>query len=585
MTSDRTVDEIKTKIDIADLIAEHVDLKRAGQNLKGLCPFHAEKTPSFMVNPSKQIFHCFGCGKGGDIFAFTMLYENMNFHEAISHLAAKAGVRIEQSGRASGPSKGLKEGLLEVHRVALQFFTDQLNSSKHAVSYLKERGLSSESIEKFSVGYSTAARDSLFSHLKSRSFTTEQIRTSGLVYFGENGTHDFFRDRIMFPILDLQGRAVAFGGRKLSAAENIPKYLNSPDHALFKKGDSCYALHLAKNAITQKGYSIVVEGYLDVITCHQYSFVNTVAPLGTALTSGHLKKLKRFSPKVVLLFDGDQAGISATKRSLELIYAEGMTAKVSLLPTGEDPDTFLRKQGADHFRQYLSKAVTPVEFFLKSYGRNKLDGVRHVLSLIVSCPDSLQRDETLRELSSWSGIDEVTLRDELKNIRKSASQKAPGFNRQAPGMNEAAENSGLQKRFEAISKEEETLLNIIFSLPEKREGILPNLDPESMRSYRTLGLFDKIRKFLADNREGDLFSPDFMSLCDNDEKELVTKLSVNAEVDIEHVDDMIAGCLKTMALKGIGQQIEQAGKTGDEKLLFSLLGKKKLLQKSYERSE
>lgn len=576
MKNDRTVDEIKAKIDIADLISEHVDLKRAGQNLKGLCPFHAEKTPSFMVNPSKQIFHCFGCGKGGDIFAFEMLYENMNFHEALSHLAARAGIRLESpdnNGQSYG--KGLKEGILAVHREALQFFKDRLKSSGQAGSYLKERGLSSEIIEKFAVGYSPAARDSLFSHLKKQLFTTEQIRASGLVYFGENGVHDFFRDRIMFPIFDLQGRPVAFGGRKLSAAENIPKYLNSPDHALFKKGDSCYALHLAKSAITQKGYSIVVEGYLDAIMCHQHSFCNTVAPLGTALTQGNLKKVKRFSQKVLLLFDGDQAGISATKRSLEIIYAEGMTAKVLLLPGGEDPDSFLRKHGPDHFRQCLGKAVTPVEFLIKSYGRNKLDAARHVLSLILSCPDQLQGDETLRELSSWSGIDEMTLRNELKNNRKAAGKK---FDRQAQGVNGSSERTGLQKSCAAMSKEEQTLLSIIFSVPEKRQDILAGLDPECMKSYGTRGLFDKVAQFLADNRDGDLFSTDFISLCDGWEQELVTKLSVDAEVDAEHIDDMIHGCLKTMALKGIGQQIEQAGKAGDEKLLFDLLGKKKLLQ-------
>ena len=562
--TDRTIDEIKAKIDIVDLIAEHVDLKRAGQNFKGLCPFHTEKTPSFMVNPSKQIFHCFGCGKGGDIFAFTMLFENMSFPESISFLANKAGVNIEPLRKESGYGKGLKEGILAIHKEALQFFKDALASSKHAAAYLRERGLSSEIIETFSIGYSPAARDSLFSRLKDRSYTTEQIKASGLVYFGENGTHDFFRDRIMFPIFDLQGRPIAFGGRKLSASENIPKYLNSPDHPLFRKGDSCYGLHIAKNAITQKGYTIVVEGYLDAIMCHQYSFGNTIAPLGTALTAGHLKKLKRFSPKVLLLFDGDPAGTAATKRSIELIYAEGMTAKILLLPKNEDPDTFLRKNGQDYFKQYMKNAVTPVEFLLTLYGKNKLDAVRYALSLILSCPDSLQRDETLRELASWSGIDETTLRQEMKNSRKiSAGKEGAG--------------AGLQNSASQISKEEQTLLGIILSAPEKRHKILHDLDPECMSSYPTHGLFDNIRRFLADNREGDLLSPDFMSRCNSDEQALITKLSVEAEIDPEHVDAMVKGCLKTIAIKGISRQIELAGKAGDERLLFSLLQKKRKL--------
>jgi len=567
MSSDRTIDEIKTKIDIVDLISEHVDLKRAGQNFKGLCPFHAEKTPSFMVNPSKQICHCFGCGKGGDIFAFTMHYENMNFPEAVSYLANKAGVKIEPLTERPAFGKGTKESIFAIHKEALQFFKNNLSSSASSNAYLVERGLSSEIIEKFSIGYSTSMRDPLFSHLKNQSFTLEQIKASGLVYFGENGVHDFFRDRIMFPIFDLQGRPVAFGGRKLSTAENIPKYLNSPDHLLFKKGESCYAIHIAKNAITQKGYSIVVEGYLDAIMCHQHSFNNTIAPLGTALTAGHLKKLKRFSPKVLLLFDGDQAGISATKRSLELIYTEGMSAKIVMLPEKEDPDTFLRKHGADYFRQYLGKAFTPVEFLLKLYGKNKLDGVRYALALILSCPDSLQREETLRELSGLSGYDELTLRQELKNSRKPAS----------PG---ARESAGLKNHSDTISKEEQILLSIIFLMPEKRDNILQYLDQESLGPYSTRGLFDNIRRFLAENDNGNLLSTDFMAICNSNEQALITKLSVDSEIDADNINAMIKDCLKTISRKGITRQIELAEKDGDEKLLFSLLGRKKTLTES-----
>ena len=327
---------------------------------------------------------------------------------------------------ASGHDKGIKESILTIHKEAVEFFKSNLRSSGNAIAYLRERGLTAETIEKFSIGYSTGGRDSLFRRLKDQSFTQDQIKASGLVYFGENGIHDFFRDRIMFPIFDLQGRPIAFGGRKLSASENIPKYLNSPDHVLFKKGDSCYGIHTAKNTIVQKGYTIVVEGYLDAIMCHQYSFSNTIAPLGTALTGGHLKKLKRFSTKVLLLFDGDQAGISAARRSLGLIYAEAMTAKVLVLPDNEDPDTFLRKHGADYFRQYMGKAITPVEFLLKVFGKNKLEAVRYTLSLILACPDSLQQNETLRELSSWSGIDEMTLRQELKKSRTTTAAENSG---------------------------------------------------------------------------------------------------------------------------------------------------------------
>ncbi len=573
MKSDHLIEEIKAKLDIVELISEHVDLKRSGQNYKGLCPFHAEKTPSFMVNPSKQIFHCFGCSKGGDIFAFLMDYENMNFQEAISYLAAKAGLRIENFSRESKASRGLKESLFAMNSEASVFFTENLKGSERPSSYLNDRELTDEVIIKFGLGYSRNERDALFSHLKKKGFPLDHIKASGLVYFGESASsgsaHDFFRDRLMFPISDMQGRIIAFGGRTLSSSKDVPKYINSPDSIIFKKGETCYGMNIAKSLIPRKGYSIVVEGYLDSIMCHQHGFGNTIAPLGTALTAGHLKKLRRFSNKVLLLFDGDPAGTAAAKRSLELTYSEGMIAKVLMLPQGEDPDTFLRKHGAEHFRKYMGKAISPVEFILKTYGRNKLDAVRHMLSLIAACPDSLQRDEALRELSSWSAIDELTLRQELKSAGKKPEQKT----------NSAFPEGKAENR---ISKEEQTLLSIILSAPEKSSYILNNINPESMENESVRELFKKIKTFLAESGSTRLSPEDLMALCSSNEQQLMTKFSVNAGIDEEYIDENIEGCLKIIAIKELEKQIREAEKAEDEKLLDALIRKKKLLQKPSE---
>lgn len=571
MRSDHLVEEIKSKIDIVDLIAEHVDLKRAGQNYKGLCPFHSEKTPSFMVNPSKQIFHCFGCNKGGDVFTFLMDYERMSFQEALSYLADKAGLKIEQYKDSPGINKGLKESLFAMHKEASDFFTACLRDSERASSYVAGRGLHMETAKKFALGYSMNERDALLGHLKKKGFPIEHIKSSGLVYFGESasggGPHDFFRDRIMFPIFDLQGRGIAFGGRTLSSSKSVPKYLNSPDSIIFKKGETCYGINIAKSFIPVKGYSIVVEGYLDSIMCHQYGFGNTIAPLGTALTAGHLRKLQRFSNKVLLLFDGDAAGTSAAKRSLELTYAAGMMAKVLTLPEGEDPDTFLRKHGVEHFRKFMGKAVSPVEFMLKTYGRNKLDGVRHLLSMLQACPDPLQRDETLRELSSWSAIDELTLRQELKNVRRRPEQRE----QDAPQW---------QIEEKRISKEEQTLLSIIFSMPGKSAYILNNLDPRSMDDYATRGLFEKMKTLATDGREGGPSAQALMDVCSSEERQLITRFTVNSEIDEKHVDEMIEGCLRIIAMKALERRIKTAGDTGDIELLHSLLAeKKKMLPK------
>ncbi len=556
------VDDIKARIDILDLIAEHVDLKRAGQNYKGLCPFHSEKTPSFMVSPSKQIFHCFGCNKGGDIFAFVMNYENMTFQEAVSYLAQKAGINIDVF-KGDSRTKGLKESLFAIQRDALVFFSNNLKDSKNAPAYIKERGLKKEIVEKFSLGYAKNEKDSLFNHLKAQGFPVEHIKASGLVNFGENGAYDFFRDRLMFPIFDLQGRTVAFGGRILSAAKNAPKYINSPDSVVFRKGELSYGLNLAKNAVTHKGYSIVVEGYLDVMMCHQYGFMNAVAPLGTALTSGQLKKLKRFSNKVLLIFDGDAAGVSATKRSIELCYAESMIVKILPMPQGEDPDTFLRKHGEDHFKKHLGRAVTPVEFLLKTSGKSKLDAVRHILNLISLCPDPLQRDETIRELADKSKINELTLREELKN-RNPKKQKAEYGGHKTDGP--APSN-----------REEHLLLKIALSIPHKASSVINSIGIDDIEDPLIKGIFEKIKTSMKNGsgHNKGLSIEKLLSICSDEEQNLITGLSIDPGIDEEHVEESIEGCFKAIALKDLERRIKTAGESGDVKSLHSLLFEKK----------
>ena len=573
MKNDHLTEEIKSRLDIVDLISEHVDLKRAGQNYKGLCPFNSEKTPSFTVSQSKQMFHCFGCHKGGDIFAFVMNYENMAFQEAILYLADKAGVKYENLQRETGFSRGIKESVLAIHRQALDFYVNNLKDSRQALSYIRERGLDNETVKKFSVGCSKNERDALLVHLKSKGFQPEQIKASGLVYYGEKGTHDFFRDRLMFPIFDLQGRPIAFGGRILSASKTAPKYINSPDTIIFRKGESIYGLDAAKNTIVQKGYSIIVEGYLDVIVCHQYGFDNVVAPLGTALTPGHLKKLLRFSNKVLLVFDGDSAGLAATKRSLEIVFAAGMVPKVLLLPEGEDPDTLLRKHGEEYFRKSMSRAMTPVQFLLKVYGKNKLDAVRSLLNILSACPDPLQKDETLKELTERSGINELTLRDEFKNIgQKNLRSENRRQRRDASGPDISVQGP-------AISREEEILLSIALSMPEKIQGIMSGLDIEKIENHVARGIFEKIKNAASDSNNGQLSMNKLLSVCSSEEQGLITKLSINIGIDGDHVDRNISDCLKKIAINKLEKQIKMAETAGnDEKLLqFLRLEKSKLI--------
>ncbi|MFA5352871.1 MAG: DNA primase [Thermodesulfovibrionales bacterium] len=556
MKSDYLIEDIKTRIDIVDLISDHVDLKRAGQNFKGLCPFHAEKSPSFMVSPSKQIFHCFGCHKGGDIFTFVMEHEGMSFPEALSLLAERAGVQIDEV--RSGEGKGIKDALFGMQRFAAGFFRERLSSSRNAISYLRERGIDEEATEAFGLGYGPREGDSLFKALRREGFSEEQVRTSGLVHFGERGPMDFFRDRIIFPIEDLHGKVIAFGGRLMSDSRTSPKYLNSPDSPIFRKGDCAYGLSHAKKTISQKGYTILVEGYFDVITCHRHGFSHAVAPLGTALTQGHLKRLRKLSTKILLVFDGDPAGIAATKRSLELCYSEGMVAKVLLLPAGEDPDTLIRKEGEEYFRRYLGRAISPVAFLMKNVP-NRIDGVRHALRLLSSCPDNLLRDESVRELAYVSGMTELILREELKEMGRSREK------------GELPPQQEVRKR--GPRDAEEILLGIVLSMPDRAADILENLNMDEIEGSAIKEIFLKIKELTLQGE-----APSVDRLLDTSEaktREVITRLSVDPGIDDAHVDENIEDCLRSIALKGLDRRIKAAERQGDEGMLRTLLEEKR----------
>lgn len=579
MKSDNIIEEVKSKIDIVDLISEHVILKRAGQNYKGLCPFHSEKTPSFTVSPTKQIFHCFGCNKGGNIFTFIMEYENMTFQESLSYLADKAGINIEKFHQGQSFNKGLKENLFAIYKESAIFFENNLKTSKSSISYLKERGLDSETIERFSIGYSKNENNSLFNHLKKLGLPLEHIKASGLVYFKKNSSagtykeeaYDFFRDRLMFPIFDIQGRVIAFGGRTMSSSKSIPKYINSPDSIIFKKSDSIYGINIAKNFITQKGYSIIVEGYIDAIMCHQNSINNTVAPLGTALTLLQIRKLKRFSNNVLLIFDGDPAGISATKRSIEICYAEGMNAKILPLPKGEDPDTYIRTHGSNNFKKQIAKAISPLEFLLNISGKNNLNTIRYLLHLISSSPDPLQRDEAIRELAERSKANEIILREELKNISlKKHSTYATG---------KTSQNIG--DMISPACKEEQMLLKIVLSMPEKAGDVIHSLDIKAIKDPTISNIFKKVKTFIDSSKN--LSVKNLLDACNTEEQSLITRLTINSEIDSEHVNKSINDCIKAISLKEIEKNIRLAGQTGDVNLLRSLLDEKKKLIKGLRK--
>ncbi|MCJ7484300.1 MAG: DNA primase, partial [Thermodesulfovibrionales bacterium] len=337
------LEEIKSHIDIVEFISDYVALKKSGQNYKGLCPFHSEKTPSFMVSQTKQIFHCFGCAAGGDVVSFLMKHDNLPFGEALQYLAKKSGLKITDSAFDKNFS-AKRQKILQVNEEAMKFYMGALRQSNTAMAYLEQRGISEDALTTFSIGYAPDQRNTLSLHLKKMGHSDSILMNAGLAVADGKGCRDWFRGRILFPICNMRNDIVAFGGRVMDNA--LPKYINSPETEIFKKSETLYAINLSKDEIRKKGYALIVEGYLDAIMCHQHGFKNTVAPLGTALTSRHVHKLKSLTNRVVLVFDSDDAGVSAARRSLSILCETDIRAKVLLLPPGEDPDSFLRKTGS-----------------------------------------------------------------------------------------------------------------------------------------------------------------------------------------------------------------------------------------------
>jgi DNA primase len=563
MKDDRLLEELKARLDIVDAISEYVEIKRAGQNYKGLCPFHSEKTPSFMVSPDKQIFHCFGCGAGGDIIHFVMKYENLSFHESLKLLAKKAGLSLKEY-KAGNAGDGLREKLVEIHKASSQLFAENLKRSKNAGEYLMERGLSDETIRAFSLGYAIRDWHNLSYHLKAKGFPTSLVVQSGVVSSGDKGIYDTFRDRIMFPISDIQGDVIAFGGRVMDDAQ--PKYLNSPDSPIFKKGETLYGLNYAKEGIRKNGYAIIAEGYFDVLLCHQKGFRNSVAPLGTALTAGHLQKLKRFTKKVVVVFDGDKAGKAAARRSIPLLLEQMFSPRILLLPEGEDPDSFLRKRGDAAFSALISKTRTPVDFILSTSERDRAETVREAVEVVSYAGDMIMKEELVRELSEKSGMRESVIREELK--------RADGRLRERP-REKPSPSSPPAFCYDA----ELLLLSAILAFPEKLNDVLQAVPAEEFRNPTVKSILEKLS--LAENDIRNV-----LSSFSGEEREMVTRLSFQPGFESTDLDRNIEDCVARIRSRKIRAQqelihekIKLAENAGQHESLASLLKERQKLMR------
>ena len=573
-----SLEEIKSRLDIVDIISEYIPLKKTGQNWRGLCPFHSEKTPSFMVSPSKQIYHCFGCGSGGDVFTFLIKYENLSFQETLRVLAKKAGVTLKSFQKHSVTTEE-KEGLLNLHKDALIFYQQSLRQSSRARNYLQDRGITSEAQRLFSIGYAPNKWEMLFSYLRNKGYEVEIIKKAGLITHGTKGYYDTFRHRIIFPIFDFKGEVIAFGGRVMD--DSMPKYLNSPETPVFSKGRTLYGLNLAKESIKKVGYAILVEGYLDVITAHISGFSNTIAPLGTAFTQEHGKLIKRLTQDAVLVFDGDASGIKAAKSAIGILLESGLNVKVLPLPGGEDPDSLLRKKGKDVFGDLLKKAASVVDFFIMqtgsdAYRKEAPHLIAHeALQAISKIPDSVLQGYNVKLLSERLEINELFVREELKKIKKSLRLRREPQQHQDVSIGEHVGKTS-EGRSGPRPMEEMYLLQLILQFPEMAGEIFDSISIEDFDDPVIKAIFKKMKVGNGSYSEGLINYDVLISECDGDERNLLTELSFKE--NFEDPEKIFKDCVvrlkskrRQMLLHELQDKIKKAELEKDDSLLKTLL--------------
>jgi len=439
------VSEIRDRANILEVISDYVSLKKAGKNYRGLCPFHSEKTPSFMVNEAKQMFHCFGCGEGGDVFAFLMKVEHYSFPQAIEQLAKRYGISLPSREMTLGQKKEMaKRNLLfQINQIASEYYHHLLTQGRdgeEARRYLVQRGIGREMIEDHRLGYSLDRWDGLVQHLRDKKVSLELAWELGLILPKRSeGWYDVFRGRIIFPIFDLHRRVVGFGGRIIQAGE--PKYLNSPESAIYHKGETLYGLQVAKGYLSERECAIICEGYFDLLTLHRYGFKNSVATLGTALTTQHIRLLKRYTKNLITVFDSDQAGVQATLRTLPLFLEEDVFGKMVLLPKGEDPDTFLRKGRVEDFEKRVQEAIPLIDFvfdqWMRRYDPKSIEGkvkmAQEGVQLIAKVGDPIRRDFYLKSLAERLEVKESILYDLLRSSPKQRVKVQEEFKKQSMG--------------------------------------------------------------------------------------------------------------------------------------------------------
>ena len=581
--SEEKVSEIRDRSSIQEVVSDYVTLKKTGKNYKGLCPFHSEKTPSFMVNEEKQIFHCFGCGEGGDVFTFLMKAGQFSFPQAVEELAKRYGVQLPSRELSATQNKEMakREALFHINQIASEYFHDLLTKRREGEEgrkYLSQRGISQEVIVEHRLGTSTDRWDGLVQYLQEKKVSLELAWELGLIFPKKReGWYDAFRGRILFPIFDLHQRIVGFGGRVIR--EGQPKYLNSPESSIYHKGEVLYGLQVAKRYATEKDCVIIVEGYFDLLTLHQYGLNHSVATLGTALTTQHIRTLKRYTKNLITLFDADQAGVQATLRSLPLFLEEEVAGKTIVLPKGEDPDGFLRKGNLEDFGKRAERAVPLIDFFferlMKTTDVKSIDGkvsvAKEGVALLGKIPDKIRRDFYTKALAERLDVKESFLYEMLRFSPKEPSKVGEDFRK-----------SSMERSF---PKSEEIVVRLMVHHPE----VIPTISKEGIVKEFESPILQKIAEALEDlyQRKGRLDLPEALANFEEDLKGRLCEFAFQ-EGGLEGGDQgkILQDCIQKIREKRLKKEkgellkrIKEAEKQQEEKRLVPLLKERQELAK------
>ncbi len=430
--SQDVIDRIRAQTDIVELVEQYLDLRRSGDNYRALCPFHNEKTPSFNVNRTRQIFHCFGCGRGGDAFKFLMFHDGLSFPEAVRVLAQRAGIKLEAESPRAAARRSQRERLTKLNRFAADYFRGQLigENGTRPREYLMGRGISDEVSEQFMLGHAPDSWTHCTAEAARSGFSRQEIERSGLAKQrrSDGGLYELFRNRIIFPVHNMSGTIVGFGGRALG--DEDPKYINTPETDVYRKGETLYGLYQAKDAIRREAVVLIVEGYMDLLQLVQAGFANVVATLGTALTERQARLVRRFVQSAVLVYDGDEAGAKAAERGMTVLAHVGIEPRVVLLPEGNDPDDYLRAHGSDAFRDLLGRAAGVLDFVLRDVTDStalspgdKSAVARRAFAVISAIGDSIRQSDYLRLLAERLKVSETSVRREFGMYRRSPGGK------------------------------------------------------------------------------------------------------------------------------------------------------------------